>query len=276
MKNHMLFVERMSDKLIYVRKTVFMQRIADAIRLGYTRYVTGELRPDQVERFVWKISDLYETEVSSATKSRRLAAGKAKSELYFYVPPKRPDVPLYVDWFLLTSHGSLPPGGEREKWSDATHRYMRLKYDAYELVRLTKPQEPKPVWTWRIEPRRVNYTREMLIHLIRQKQDDTLRQAIYSMHRMPGFAGVRQQVMGMRRLIVTEWGRSRRGPPPDMPAGFGYTRRLADAGIRLDDWPKAVRHIERTGNMPRVRENSAVISAGAEGFVLPFEAEMKL
>jgi hypothetical protein len=65
---------------------------------------------------------------------------------------------------------------------------------------------------------------------VRQRDgDDLVRQLIWSLFRVPGFGGLRDQVKLLRRQLVKEWQRSRRAsePMPPVPSFIGYVRRAS-------------------------------------------------
>ena len=71
-----------------------------------------------------------------------------------------------------------------------------------------------------------------MIELIRLHHDAVLNQWIYSTARSPGFAGVREQVKRLWKLLRAEWKRSRSNGEllPEIPKNIGYVRRLPDVG----------------------------------------------
>jgi hypothetical protein len=71
-----------------------------------------------------------------------------------------------------------------------------------------------------------------IVRVIRSRHDSRLEQIIYSLHRSPGFSGVRQQVKKLWSLTKKEWNRSRGKSEvmPEIPKNIGYVRRLPDVG----------------------------------------------
>ena len=158
-----------------------------------------------------------------------------------------------IFWILLHQPSERPD--LTEKWQDALS--VRIVITRYELVRLTKPQEPNPVWTWRYCRTRHDEIRNALISAVRSHRDDEVRQIIHSVWRSPGFGGIREQVKKFKALIEGEWKRSRQKgiAPPDMPTRIGYVRRLRDVGVRLSQLRQmqAAKRSEHSG-----RENDLV------------------
>lgn len=209
-----------------------MQRVADLVRTGHARYVAGSIPVTKAPYLANKLSRLYLTDLTRLEQSRRRARGNASARLLMWRQEK--EAAEQISWLLLVTQGALPTGAEREKWRDALDRRERIVVDGYELVRITKPCEPRPVWTWRYRREVERAWRESLIRAIRTRRDDELRQHIQNLWRSPGFAGVRQQVKKFGQLIRSEWQRSRRTDRlPEIPVRIGYVRRLRDVGVSL-------------------------------------------
>jgi hypothetical protein len=71
-----------------------------------------------------------------------------------------------------------------------------------------------------------------IVRVIRSRHDSRLEQIIYSLHRSPGFAGIRTQVKKLWDIIRAEWKRTRSKAEvmPEIPKNIGYVRRLPDVG----------------------------------------------
>jgi len=110
----------------------------------------------------------------------------------------------------------------------------------YELVRLTKPQEPRSVWTWSYTREQYAKHRDSIREAIRHRRDDQLLQLIHSLWRTPGFAGARAQVKQLEKLIRADWKRVRHSSEemPEIPKHFGYVQRIPDKGKLLSKLPK--------------------------------------
>ena len=214
-------------------KVVFMQRIADLVRTGHTQYVCGKVPILKANALAKKFDLAYKTNITKLEQSRKRKRGEASARTLFWMPGKDAEE---IMWVLLVSPGQLPAEGEKEKWQDALDRKSRVKVEGYELVRITKPEEPKPVYSWRYEREVLQAWRDSVVHAIRIKRDDELRKHIHNLWRSPGFAGVRMQVKDIANLIKSEFKRSRPNDlMPELPARLGYVRRLASKGISLNE-----------------------------------------
>lgn len=218
------------DVFVFTKKAPFMQRVADLVRNGHTRYVQGEVPISKAAALHAKFSRLYDCHLGKLEASRRRKAGFATSRLLLLWQEGADR----LSWLLLATEGRFESGADKlEAWRDALTD--RISLTGYELVRLTKPQEPRPVWTWRYTKARQEELRLALISAIRRKDGRSLDQLIHSIWRSPGFAGVRDQIKKFGDLIRSEWKRARKEgePLPDIPARIGYVQRLPDKGMSL-------------------------------------------
>lgn len=211
---------------IFTQKTAFMQRVADLVRTGHRSYVQGYIPASKAQGLEHKFQERHQVRRGKLAASRARKLGLSTSRLLFWWPGK--DAEEFL-WILLHQHGKQPDTTER--WRDALQD--RITVTGYELVRLTKPTEPKPVWTWRYSRTRHDELRGQLIHAIRSKHDAELAILIDMVGRTPGFAGARDQVKKFKDLVIAEWQRSRHKsePLPSLPQRIGYVRRVRDKGM---------------------------------------------
>lgn len=203
-----------------------MQRIADIVRTGHRNYVMGSIPASKAQALECKFQDRHNVRRNKLEASRARKSGLATNRLLYWWPGKGSDQFI---WILLHQDGSVSDSTER--WRDATKD--RIVLTGYELVRITKPAEPKPVWTWRYSRVRHDELRQQIINAIRTRHDAELQNLINSIWRTPGFAGARDQVKKFKTLITSEWQRSRRKsePAPTLPGHIGYVRRIEDKGL---------------------------------------------
>ena len=216
------------ELFLLTKKTVYMQRIADLVRTGHYSYTCGEIHLSKAQSLYEKFSKFYGCHLNKLTASRLRSTGRCTSRFLAYLP----DDSDKIHWILLVTKGDFeyPEIGKLEKWQNAIRD--RVTLTGYELVRLTKPTEPKPVWTWRYTKTREQELRDAIVSAIRHRQDTSLKQLIFTIWRSPGFAGVRDQVKKMGVLIKEEWKRTRSHsePLPEIPQRIGYVQRLPDKG----------------------------------------------
>lgn len=221
-----------ADPFVFTKKTAFMQRLADLVRSGHCRYVSGTIPLGKVGHLATKFDRLYQPNLPRLQAHRRRAKGEATARLLFWYDENKPE---QLTWILMATAGQLVAGDNLEKWADPTNPKSRIHLTGYELVRITKAEEPKPVWTWRYDKQRLADLRNEIVGAIRLKHDHQLESLIATLWRSPGFSGIRDQVKGCGQLIRSEWKRcrSKADPMPDIPTRLGYVQRLADKGVKL-------------------------------------------
>lgn len=230
------------DWFVITKKTVVMQRLADLIRSGHRWYITGQIASDKAGYFAGKMDALYQVGLARLEQSRKRKTGQASFRLLML----HQDSSDLLSWWLLKTDGSTPTEATREKWRDALDD--RVELTGYELVRQTRSGAKTAAWTWRYTKTREADLRDVLIHAIRTKRDDQVRQLIQTIWRTPGFAAARAQVKKIQVLILAEWKRSRGTDPlPEIPDRIGYVRRIPDIGRKLSELggKRAVRKIRR-------------------------------
>ena len=214
------------DHFVFSKKSPFMQRIGDLVRTGHLSYVQGQISVEKAGFLARKFADRYAILRTKLQASRARQSGSSTTRLLFLRQDGRDE----LHWVLLHVQGT--ESDSHEKWRDAI--VDRITLTGYELVRLTKPEEPKPVWTWRYTRKRHDELRQEFIACIRQRRDRDLERLIMTTWRTPGFHGAREQVKKLKELICAEWKRNRGNEKlPEIPDRIGYVRRLPDVGLKL-------------------------------------------
>jgi hypothetical protein len=173
---------RRSDHFVFSKKTVFMQRAADLVRSGHTAYVQGQVSIEKAGFLAGKFETRYATSVTKLQASRARQKGGSSTRLLLLT--QESDA-RQLHWLLLQYPGQT--ADTAEKWRDTLSD--RITITGYELVRLTKPNESNPVWTWRYTRNRHDDLRNQFIACIRQRRDRDLAQVIHTTWRTPGFYG---------------------------------------------------------------------------------------
>lgn len=210
-------------------KAVYMQRIADFVRLGYQYWTAGEIHAHRAARLADKFRTYYRVDLDRNRRARAKQHGNGCAVLLMH-----PLDAVTLHWLLLVTPGEHP-AHKLEQLRDASSR--RIRFDAYELVRHTRKGQSTPSWTWRLSDEAYEAWRDRIRATVRSGTDDDLRQLIQSLHRMPGFAGNRAQGKSLQRLLRGEWRRIRRTPPPMLPR-LWYLRRLPVDAMPLALWLK--------------------------------------
>ncbi len=219
---------------IYTKKTVWMQRISDAVRAGSSLYIQGSTKLGKVAFRTQNFDERFGINRTKKDDYLWRKSGKKIVKWIGYFDGKE-----HVHWVLL-----LAPGKENDE-SLATERWRsvadeRIRHAGYELMRVTKPGTQRPAWTWRYTREQYQNLRDEMISLIRLRHDKLLEQWIFSTARSPGFSGVREQVKRLWKLLRAEWkrARSKTEKMPAIPANIGYVRRLPDVGA---PWAELIR-----------------------------------
>jgi|GEM_PF-807698 len=246
-----------SDPFIFLKRNAFLQRISDAVRNGYTLYVTGSTK---VEKVAFKSQSMFErfnTNRSKTQEFRARAAGKTTARwLGFWEQGSE-----LVTWILLVNPAE--DVDKSENWRDASKD--KITVGNLELVRLSKPKTVlqrveaeanpgalarkivrvkggKEVWTWRYNRPRYDSLRNDMVTLIRTKNDRLLQELIEQIWGTPSHWGMRDQVKKLEQLAKEEWKRTRRSGEslPTMPKNR-WLQRLTDSGCR---WSHLMRNIK--------------------------------
>ena len=225
------------DVPVLLHKSSLMQKLADYARFGFVEYVTGFVRADRAAAFARKMMRYYRVDLGADRnhRARSKAAGEGCAILLLYA-----GAPGVLTWFVLVSPGPHP-ARLLERLKSALDRGERIVVKGdYELVRHTRSGSTRPSWSWKMTDETCRGVRQRVIDCVRKKDDEALRQLIYSLYHAPGFAVVRRQVGKTVALLRAEWKRSgRHGGFPALPAKLPYVARLKSHSLPLSSWLRA-------------------------------------
>ncbi len=215
-----------------------MQRIQDYVRTGHHFFIQGVIPTPKVPSFAGKMTTLHPVFNNKLQAFRAREKGEATGRLMFWLPHSDSE---NTHWILLIHPAKEDPEHPEkakldpsEKWKNAFHRDEKVELTGYELVRKTKENEKKPVWTWRYRADRYADLRDSLVLEIRSKRDQDLKKSLDVIWGSMGFAGSREQAKALEKIFKDEWKRRRPGEVmPETPKGHGYLRRKADTGVFL-------------------------------------------
>lgn len=206
-------------------QTVAMQRLSDAVSQGYRHHTGGIVSAEKAQKMVAKFAALYGLDLTANERWRQKKVGRANTRLIIY--PDRGAAAFR--WWLLATPGDGPVHASMQLLDAGDRRQALTWGDRYELVQLPRKGGPAR-WTWRMTDLEREAWEERIRAAIRNRgDDDLLRQAIWSLQRIPGFAGLRDQVKLLRQEISAEWRRSRADADamPAIPAFLGYVRKTS-------------------------------------------------
>lgn len=215
------------NPVVFDRKTAFMQRLADFVRLGYRHYVLGEVRPDRAWALASKFRRLYEVHLHRNQRARARANGEGSAYVLWWQPHAES-----VVFALLLTPGQHA-ARQLEKLRDCGERGSRITLGDYELVQRPREGKTSPAWSWRMTDEAYEGWRARVLEVVRGGNDFLVQQLIADLMATPGFAGVREQVKKLKALFRAEWAR-RRGKQsmPPLPRQR-FVQRLQSTGCHL-------------------------------------------
>lgn len=229
---------------VFTSKAAYMQRIQDYVRTGHYLFIQGFIAPAKVPAFAAKMTALHPILDNKLKAFRARERGEATGRLMFWLPHSESE---HVHWILVIHPAPTDPADPKkgqldasEQWKNAALRDQKVELTGYELVRQTKENVSKPVWTWRYRADRYDDLRDQLVLAIRSKRDQDVKRSLEVIWGSMGFSGSRAQAKALAKIFKEEWKRRRPGERlPETPAGHGYLRRKADVGIFMNSEPNA-------------------------------------
>lgn len=193
------------NPIVLTKKTLYLQRIQEAVAAGYSHYVLGTVSLERAPALVAKFRERYHVHLDKSTRHRRKTSGLGNARLVLYLADA-----LDVDFTLLVSPGEHA-AYVLEKLSDSTR--APLRYREYELVTLTLKGRHRPGLTWRLDTSTVFAWRERLRLATAHHDSKALYQSWFSLYRTPGFAGIRKQIGELVAFWRREWHKLRGDAP---------------------------------------------------------------
>jgi hypothetical protein len=181
-----------------------------------------------------KFAGLYLTELTEDQRGHRRRRGHGNARLFMHPSYLLPE----VHWWILLTEGDHPAkAAEAKNLAAVTDPRWRLTFqDQFEAVRLPREGDTTR-WTWRLTPKYQASLRGRYSELLRHRKDGReLAQALRALHRLPGFHGIRRQVIEMLHEVEEEWKRVHpTGMKKPLPAGFQpFVRRKVYATVPLE------------------------------------------
>lgn len=208
---------------IFTHKTDAMRQILNMVSRGYSRYTSGEIPSKKAEAMHIKFCTRYRIDMTSQQRWRAKARGEANA---FFVAWKDGDI---VHWWLLATPGEGLIE-DVEILHDVSAKKHRIEITGYELVRTTRPQTQKfqgaERWTWRMTKETYQGWEDRLKAAVRHFSDDGMRQAIYSLRRVPVFSESRKQAFALAKLAKDDWKRIKKDEWPYGDVRLGWFGRF--------------------------------------------------
>lgn len=214
-------MEKYYSPSVCIHKTDVMQEMQHYVSHGYYYWTTGAVHVMRALSLAHKFDHHYQVSSDRNRRARTRAIGQATSVFILYPSS---DSAMF-SWWLLASEGA---GNVHvmEVLKDTRLPGERLCWGAdYELAKATKAGRGKPFWSWRMTGTCWAGWQERIRRAGRSQNDAHMRQVIYSLYRVPGFATNRSQVGKLVALAKKEWRHAHRVASfPPTPKTLGYVR----------------------------------------------------
>lgn len=190
---------------VLLGKTVFLQRIQEAVAAGYCYASLGTVPLVKAKKLVDKFVEVYGVDRGKDERYRRRAQGLGNALLIL-----RFNEEAAIDFALLVTEGEHA-ARHLEKLRDA--RRESLRYREFELALLTLPGRNRPTLTWRWDAATVDgWMKRLHLHTAHYDRSG-LYQDWFSLYRVPGFAGIRRQVGELVSYWRRDWQQLRGDDP---------------------------------------------------------------
>ena len=209
--------------MIFKHKTDFMREAVRLVAHGYHHWTTGTTDPKKLSALMLKFDDRYSINATPQQRYRRKAKGECNAHFLVWQ-----DDTGSVLWLLLVTEGE---GVVRqlEDLRDCREKKTRIGLTGYELVKTPRKGEGASAqWTWRIDSENYAAWEERLKTAVRKwhpHNDDLIKQALWSLRRVPGFSESRHQAFALEKFAQGQWKRTQRGDWPFEGVFIGWLGR---------------------------------------------------
>ena len=209
--------------MIFKHKTDYMREVVRLVAHGYHWYTSGTTDPKKLSGLMLKFDDRYSINSTPQQRYRRKAKGECNTHFLAL-----PDETGAVFWLLLVTEGE---GVVRQLESllDCREKKTRIGLTGYELVKTPRKGEGASAqWTWRIDSENYAAWEERLKTAVRKwhpHNDDLIKQALWSLRRVPGFSESRHQAFALEKFAQGQWKRTQRGDWPFEGVFIGWLGR---------------------------------------------------
>lgn len=214
---------------VFLYKADAMKRILHYVSHAYVRYTSGEVLPQKAHALSLKFEDRYGTHRTTQQRYRAKAKGHANAHLIMLFEKGSS---MVCWWLMVTSGEGLIE--QMEDLKDAQGRKSKIVFGGYELAVMPR-KDRKPSWTWRMTSENKLAWKERLQVAVRARNDDLMKQALYSLKRTQGFAESRREAFELFNETKRYW-RKKRGtdwPYGDIFVGFhGRHKKAITVGVK--------------------------------------------
>ena len=192
--------------MLYERRAQAMQRIADHARYGFVHHTQGQVPRRKWPRLQAKFCHRYQATDDRSVRRRYRRHGIAPSLLVAQHDPYYET----VWWWLLVTDKGLNLAHSEETMYHIQDRQHRVTYGPpntplYEMLQVSGK------WSWRMARSHVaeweaRIHEVVTLRSLKAAKQRTL-QAHYSLAKVPGFRGIRQDAFQLQRLLRKKWRR---------------------------------------------------------------------
>lgn len=182
---------------VYTYKTDAMRRILQLVSRGYVRYTFGKCELKKLQSLICKFDDRYKINLTTQQRYRAKAKGEANTQLVLFFNEKT------IEWWLLVTPGTGLIE-ELEILKNTEKRFERIELTGYSLCKTPKKGESAS-WSWRMTENNYLAWQERLRSSVIAKNDELIRQAMFSLKRTPAFSGSRKQAFTLFRQAKNHW-----------------------------------------------------------------------
>ena len=182
---------------VFIYKTDAMRRILQLVSRGYTRYTNGVSEPRKLQSLIYKFEDRYGVNRTTQQRYRAKAKGEANAQLVLWLSDN------VINWWLLVTAGEGAVK-DLELLRDTEQRFERIELTGYSLSKIPK-KKGSAAWTWRMTEDNYKTWQERLRTAVIAKNDELIRQAMFSLKRTPAFSGSRKQAFALFRQAKSHW-----------------------------------------------------------------------
>jgi hypothetical protein len=186
------------------------QRAISRLISSHSLWISGEIESDKWSRFVEKMAQRYEVDLSPAARQWRKKKGDCSTHLIGAALPFSEARGARLRWVMLVTEAGTGAIKDQESLADARH--TRLVWGDYVLMFMTRPRQHGggSRWTWcllpQIERQEANYLHGLAQAAGQSREGARLDAFIrQSLIRRPMHSGVRTQIAKMLRRAQKIW-----------------------------------------------------------------------
>ena len=209
---------------VFVYKTDAMRKILQLVSRGYTRHTKGEIKSNKLQSMIFKFEDRYGISRTTQQRYRAKASGQANSQLVLWLSDDH-----VVSWFLLVTPGEGVIENV-EDLKDTKKKKQRLEVTGYKVSKMAR-KDRNPSWTWRMTHDNRKAWEERLRTAVVAKNDELIRQAMFSLKRTPAFAESRREAFKLFNDTKSHWKKIHGEPWPFDDIFIGWFGKFQKAKI---------------------------------------------